>query len=352
MATMMSYQPVFFMPASLPTASSHNSCSFGGACAVWAVPVALPGSVTPALTAWQAMPQLASVGPSLACAEGATASASSSSPSINGRVWALSQDEAGCRLVQSALEESTDCERGAIARELMGKVWNAIHCANANHVLQKCIMTMRPADAQFIIDELMLVNGRPCQAAQHKYGCRILQRLLEHCRSDQVRPLVECLLRDSVPLSRHQYASYVMLQVLEHGSDEQQRLIKMSLAAKPPAVGCDAACAVICKALECGSKEESVILAKSIIRSKGLIVRMARTRRGHFVIKAIMQLLRESQDVCELETVVNDILAMSEHLSDSRYGRAIIAACRHQMGSSEETNEGTSDASNEVDDEA
>ena len=52
-------------------------------------------------------------------------------------------------------------------------------------------------------------------AARHKYGCRVLQRLLEHARHDQLNGLVDALLAKAIPLSRHYFATYVMQHILE-----------------------------------------------------------------------------------------------------------------------------------------
>jgi len=111
-------------------------------------------------------------------------------------VWRLSQDQKGCLKVQEALQGAgSDDARRAIAAELEGHVWEAMRCPHANHVVQKCIMTMRPHALQFIIDEIESRGAAGVRKiAKHQYGCRILQRLLEHCRPDQVQGLVEDLL--------------------------------------------------------------------------------------------------------------------------------------------------------------
>merc|ERR1719326_2532951 len=75
---------------------------------------------------------------------------------LQGCIWRLSTDGQGCRLVQEVLTDAAcDDERIVVASELHTHVWEALRCPNANHVLQKCIDTMRPADSQFIIDEIL-----------------------------------------------------------------------------------------------------------------------------------------------------------------------------------------------------
>merc|ERR1719162_532193 len=142
---------------------------------------------------------------------------------IAGNVWALSRDPQGCRRVQRELEDAkTDHGRAVLAKELHGHVWEAIKCPNANHVLQKCIVNMRPQTSQFIIDEIMEMPGGVVKVARHTYGCRIAQRLLEHSPSTQVKELVENLLEHTVELSMHSFGNFVMQHLLEHGTGAQQ----------------------------------------------------------------------------------------------------------------------------------
>ena len=64
---------------------------------------------------------------------------------LTGRVWELSQDSKGCRDVQLAIEQATDDFRRVLVAEVAGHVLDAMRCPHANHVLQKCITSSRPA---------------------------------------------------------------------------------------------------------------------------------------------------------------------------------------------------------------
>ena len=74
-----------------------------------------------------------------------------------------------------------------------------VHDQNGNHVIQKCIQVVsnaakhqRDASAalqlasqiQFIIDAF---SGQVQKLAAHPYGCRVIQRILEHCVDFQAR---------------------------------------------------------------------------------------------------------------------------------------------------------------------
>ena len=72
---------------------------------------------------------------------------------------------------------------------------------NGNHVIQKCIECI-PADAiQFIVDSFI---GQVCALSTHPYGCRVIQRILEHCDDKQVNAILDELHRFAINLIQDQ----------------------------------------------------------------------------------------------------------------------------------------------------
>jgi len=150
----------------------------------------------------------------------------SDEPPVAGRVWELSQDPAGCRRVQKALEmAASEEERVAIAQELHGHVLKAMRCPHANYVLQKCINTMQPRSLQFIIHALMEQERFAIQASKHKYGCRIIQQLFRVCPPSQVRGIAKVVLEGASTLACHTFGNFVVRQLMEFGTKEQQHQI-------------------------------------------------------------------------------------------------------------------------------
>ena len=244
---------------------------------------------------------------------------------VAGRIWALSRDPRGCREVQQALEAAgSDEARATLARELRGHVWEALRCPHANHVLQKCIVAIRPQASQFIIDELLCggPNGAS-QAARHRYGCRVIERLIEHCPAQQVKRLIEDLVSDAVALSKHPYGNYVMQHLLEHGPPDQGRRLTRMLELHAHTAGFDCyARAVVSKALAHGVHADQVALARALLREPGLIATMARTRHGHTAAKFVLQSL-QGADGAEARRQLASELPV---LRASRYGR-FVATC-------------------------
>jgi hypothetical protein len=181
---------------------------------------------------------------------------------------------------------------------------------------------MRPQNLQFIIDEL-IQTGRVRQAARHKYGCRVLQRVLEHCRAEQVGSIVDELLADATMLSRHPYGSYVMAHILEQGTDAHRDIFMEMLVANAVTLGADSwACGVVLKAFLHGDSKSCVKLASALLQEQGLIVRMARSRRGHQAVKLILDLFEEGSP--EWANARAQLRGAETSLRAARYGRTIV----------------------------
>jgi len=250
---------------------------------------------------------------------------------VEGRVWSLARDQEGCRRVQAALEAATsDSERVAIAAELQGHVWAAAQCRNANHVLQKCVMTMRPEVIQFIIDELSQRGpASTCKVARNQFGCRVLQRLLEHCSPSQVRGLVEDLLTDADRLSTHIYGNYVMRHVLEFGHKDQRARFAAFALERVSKLGSDqrGGCAVLGQALVQCSTEDSAQIARAILGQPGLLPAIAASRHGRVVAEFLVQSSAEP----EFSQVRSQLLEASQVLGSARLGRSVLASLQARV---------------------
>jgi len=66
----------------------------------------------------------------------------------------------------------------------------------------------------------------------HPYGCRVIQRILEHCNVDQVSGILEELLQQTEHLVHDQYGNYVIQHVLEHGQPDDKTKIIAQLRGK------------------------------------------------------------------------------------------------------------------------
>lgn len=63
----------------------------------------------------------------------------------------------------------------------------------------------------------------------HPYGCRVIQRVLEHCTEEQKRPVLDQLHDNLLTLVADQYGNYVIQHVIEHGQPEDRERIVQRL---------------------------------------------------------------------------------------------------------------------------
>lgn len=254
---------------------------------------------------------------------------------VTGHVWQLSLRQRGSRAVQEAIELcSTDEEREAIASELAGHIWEAVRCPHANFVVQRLIVALKPSACQFIIDEIMKPGSKSVgYLARHKYGCRTLQRLLEHCSQQQTLPIIEGLLAEVVPLSRHPYGNYVVQQLFEHGNNEQRVCAVQKLVKNVVLVASDCnGGAVLLKAMMNTSKQEQSLLAHAMATESGLVLSIARSRYGHAVAQMVFSALSEPCRSC----LARELVAHSEELRASRYGRLLLNSLAGKSATSSE----------------
>lgn len=134
--------------------------------------------------------------------------------------WTLAITSEGCRVVQQALGMASIAEQVEMAHKLKGKVLEASTCPNANHVLQKCVELVPAENLQFILEEM---SGQVVTTARHRYGCRVLERLIE--RAWHTESLVDEVLADTSLLCRHPFGNFVVQHVLKLGTPLQRRSV-------------------------------------------------------------------------------------------------------------------------------
>ncbi|KAL0620635.1 Pumilio-like protein 2 [Plecturocebus cupreus] len=141
---------------------------------------------------------------------------------------------AGLKLLSSGDPPASGSQSAGITssemvKELDGHVLKCVKDQNGNHVVQKCIECVQPQSLQFIIDAF---KGQVFVLSTHPYGCRVIQRILEHCTAEQTLPILEELHQHTEQLVQDQYGNYVIQHVLEHGRPEDKSKIVSEIRGK------------------------------------------------------------------------------------------------------------------------
>jgi pumilio RNA-binding family len=156
---------------------------------------------------------------------------------LEGEMVQLSLQMYGCRVVQKALEALDEDDLPRLLLEFHHNVLSCIHDQNGNHVIQKCIevMNSRASKANqsndkhratflceqidFIVDDVLL---NTTTLSCHPYGCRVLQRILEHSEERKKEAILDEIKKCHKKLLDDQYGNYVIQHVLQFGRQEDR----------------------------------------------------------------------------------------------------------------------------------
>lgn len=203
---------------------------------------------------------------------------------MQNKAFKLSMDQDGSRLVQAALQVGDRRVQTGIILQLQGRVCKMMGSPHANHVLQRIIELLPPQTAFFIFDEVSK-KWNPDYLAQHRFGCRVLERMIEHfpCSHAALAPwaqYLDWLLQSAASHCYHDFASFIMQHLMEHGTDEHRSIIAAAVAQELERAALDChASGVLDKAFCFLPTHEQFNLASKVLEIDGLIGRMAASQR-------------------------------------------------------------------------
>jgi len=222
--------------------------------------------------------------------EGTTQQRSAALEAISGNVWGLSRDVVGCRLVQLAFEKADPRMAKALSFELQGHIREAATSPHGNYVVQKVVTHLAPGVSSFVAEELL---GNGARFARHRFGCRILCRLLEHCSKEEgTRQLVDEVLEpadEALDLCRHSFGHHVVQSILEHGDSRHKELIAEVLHSDLLANANHRSASYVVEAAlcHCEAEDQHALLEKLTIPA--VVADLAQSRYGYFVARTLLQ---------------------------------------------------------------
>lgn len=237
-----------------------------------------------------------------------------------GSVMCLALAPEGCRAVQAALEVAPLAIATTLLAELRCHVREAVESPHANYVIQKIVEVMPGRCCDFVVEELC---GIGCAVARHRYGCRVLCRLLEHGATIAgLGGLVEELLGEAAELCRHPFAHHVMQSVLEHGTDEQRSRVSAVLRCDLLANAQHRCASHLVEAalLYCPAEEVSSLAAELLCGGPEGVLSLAQGQFGSFVVRSLLRLQGASSSAAR-----GYILQAAERLWADKYGQRVMA---------------------------
>jgi hypothetical protein len=232
------------------------------------------------------------------------------------------------RAAQLALETSSAADQGVLTSGLHGQVRTAMQSKHGNYVITKAVEVMPVGRTSFIVDELL---GHGCEVARHRFGCRLICRILEHLSPSDVisKKLLDEVVDEAESLCTHAFGSIVIRHFLEHGLAEHRSRIATAL--RKDLVTCALqrkGSHVVEAAFRYCSPEACSSLAEQITGNCDDLLAIATGQFGRHVVVA---LLRMEGDVGKM--VTDALLPCAKELLASKFGKTTLEALQANVSS-------------------
>jgi pumilio RNA-binding family len=243
---------------------------------------------------------------------------------MEGHVTNLSLQMYGCRVVQKAIESILPEQQAAFVRELEPHLLRCVKDANGNHVVQKLIERVSPDRLPFVTS----FRGNVYELATHPYGCRVLQRCLEHLPEDYTKPLFDELHNYTLSLMQDQFGNYVIQFVLEHGTQHDRLMILSKLRGQLLPMSRHKFASNVCeKALTFADAENRHALIEEVytLKSDGTnpIVVMMKDQYANYVLQKALTVVEGDQKDVLFTNVRPQLMSMRRY--SSAYNKHLVS---------------------------
>ncbi|KAF5744585.1 Pumilio 2 isoform 1 [Tripterygium wilfordii] len=240
-----------------------------------------------------------------------------------GHVLTLGLQMYGCRVIQKAIEVVDLDQKIKMVEELDGHVMRCVRDQNGNHVIQKCIECVPEDSIQFIVTTFF---DQVVSLSTHPYGCRVIQRILEHCEDPGTQSKVMDEILGSVSmLAQDQYGNYVVQHVLEHGKSHERSAIIKELAGKIVQMSQQKfASNVVEKCLAFGGPSERQLLVNEMLGTTDENEPLQAMMKDQFANYVVQKVL-ETCDDQQRELILTRIKVHLNALKKYTYGKHIVA---------------------------
>ncbi|KAJ7155945.1 armadillo-type protein [Mycena crocata] len=233
---------------------------------------------------------------------------------MEGHVVYLSSNLYGCRVVQKAIESILPDQQASFVRELEPHILRCVKDSNGNHVIQKVIERVSSERLGFVSSFI----GHVYELASHPFGCRVLQRCLQHLPDVQTRPLLDELLHNyTTNLMQDQFGNYVIQFILEHGRPEDRALVISQLRGRLLYMARHKFASNVCeKALTFADSDARRLLIDEIMapspKPDGTtpIVTMMKDQYGNYVLQRALGVAEGDQKDALINTVRPQLISM------------------------------------------
>ncbi|CAN0854310.1 Pumilio homolog 2 [Linum grandiflorum] len=241
---------------------------------------------------------------------------------LQGHVLKLSLQMYGSRVIQKAIEVVDLEQKILIVEELDGHVMRCVRDQNGNHVIQKCIECIPVENIKFIVSAFF---DQVVTLSTHPYGCRVIQRVLEHClEPETLSKVMDEILGAVSLLAQDQYGNYVVQYVVEHGKPHERSTIIKEVAGKIAQMSQQKfACNVVEKCLTFGDKDERQLLVNEMLGTTDENKPLQAMMKDQYANYVVLKVLETCEDQ-QLELILTRIKVHLNALKKYSFGKHTV----------------------------
>nr|XP_023690481.1 pumilio homolog 2 [Paramormyrops kingsleyae] len=250
---------------------------------------------------------------------------------IRGHVLPLALQMYGCRVIQKALESISSDQQVIVSWSLFLPVFCG-RLARVPILRHRLTCLMHPNSPEIVLltsqDLTFLVGASPqvFVLSTHPYGCRVIQRILEHCTQDQTLPILEELHQHTEQLVQDQYGNYVIQHVLEHGRAEDKSKIVAEIRGKVLALSQHKfASNVVEKCVTHSSRAERALLIDEVCCQNdgphSALYSMMKDQYANYVVQKMIDMAEPAQRKIIMHKIRPHIATLRKYT----YGKHILA---------------------------
>ncbi|KAF8798039.1 ARM repeat-containing protein [Phlegmacium glaucopus] len=231
----------------------------------------------------------------------------------------------GCRVVQKAIEYTSPEQQIRIIHELQPQILKCIKDAHGNHVIQKLIEVVSPERLMF----LSTICDNLLELSTHPYGCRVLQRCLEHLPEEHTISLLQAVHHFTLDLMQDQYGNYVIQFILQQGRPQDKSRVISKIRGNLIQLAQHKFASNVCeKALICADADTRRLLISEIMTpqpdGQSAILIMVKDQYANYVLQRALTVVESDQRELFFHQVKPLLLALRK--STTAYNRPLISS--------------------------
>lgn len=258
----------------------------------------------------------------------------------------------GTRAIQKLIEVVTEPEHISFVTSVLSTaVVDLVNDLNGNHVIQKCLISLKSEDCEFIYEAM---NDNCVYLATHRHGCCVMQRCIDAANPKQRDTLIDTISSKTLELVEDAFGNYVIQYVLRLKDDEINRRIVVALADNVTEFAKQKFSSNVVERclIFCPLEVRSILISKFLDVPFDVLKELILDPFGNYVIQRVLNVAQSD----ELSALLDRIQPHLEELKVASSGKRIAAkitkrqyACSDNFSKNVEPNQGSHAATRSTD---